>query len=66
MVGWWGNNSPELRLLFHLLCPLCVHWIAEEMTRSVLVDITTNVLCPGRSTCPQAIYINGLQQTVRT
>ncbi|KAI5648448.1 hypothetical protein M9H77_34453 [Catharanthus roseus] len=64
MVGWWGNNSPELRLLFHLLCPLCVHWIAEEMTRSVLVDITTNVLCPGRSTCPQAIYINGLQQTV--
>lgn len=73
MVKNWGEvwivvkmveGLRELRPLVHLLLPMIVHWIADEMTVSVLVDITTNALCPASDNCPEAIYINGIQQTV--
>ncbi|XP_008456592.2 uncharacterized protein LOC103496503 [Cucumis melo] len=60
----WKSGFKELRPLIHLLLPLCVHWIAEEMTVSVLVDVITNALCPQNPTCPQAIYFNGTEQTI--
>ncbi|XP_049381012.1 uncharacterized protein LOC125845530 isoform X1 [Solanum stenotomum] len=60
-----GNISREqLKILVHLLLPLCIYWTAEEMSVSIIADITTNALCPTKSTCSQAIYINGLQQMV--
>ncbi|XP_050384826.1 uncharacterized protein LOC126801502 isoform X1 [Argentina anserina] len=62
-TSYYGGFK-ELRPLFHLLLPLCLHWIAEEMTVSVLVDVTTTALCPAHSTCSQPIYFNGIQQTI--
>ncbi|XP_030966821.1 hippocampus abundant transcript-like protein 1 isoform X3 [Quercus lobata] len=59
-----SGGMEGMKLMFHLLLPLCVHWIAEEMTVSVLVDVITNALCPGESTCTRAIYLNGFKQTV--
>ncbi|XP_040994429.1 hippocampus abundant transcript-like protein 1 isoform X1 [Juglans microcarpa x Juglans regia] len=63
-MAWKKTGVGELRPMLHLLMPLCIHWVAEEMTVSVLVDVVTRALCPDESTCTQAIYINGLQQTI--
>ncbi|CAI9773045.1 unnamed protein product [Fraxinus pennsylvanica] len=62
-MGSWRENLRKLRPFLHLLLPLCVHLIAEEIIVSVLVDVTTNALCPGRKTCPWALYISCLRQT---
>ncbi|MED6197079.1 hypothetical protein PIB30_053413 [Stylosanthes scabra] len=62
-MAWWSGLR-ELRHLLHLLLPLSIHWVAEEMTVFVLVDVTTSALCPHHTTCFKVIYINGLQQTL--
>ena len=54
----------ELRPLILLLLPLCVHWTAGEMIVFVFVNVITNALCLGNTTCPQAIYFNGTKQTI--
>ncbi|XP_019438975.1 PREDICTED: uncharacterized protein LOC109344677 [Lupinus angustifolius] len=60
MVEWL-----ERALAFDSLAvPTQYPLMAEEMTVSVLVDVTTSALCPRISTCSKPIYINVFQQTI--
>lgn len=54
----------NIRLLSHLLVPLFLHGIAHEMSSPYLMEVISSALCPGETTCSDALYLNNLQKTV--
>ncbi|XP_010682914.1 uncharacterized protein LOC104897676 isoform X1 [Beta vulgaris subsp. vulgaris] len=54
----------NIRLLSHLLVPLFLHGIAHEMSSPYLMEVISSALCPGETTCSDALYLNNLQQTI--
>lgn len=54
----------NIRMVLHLLVPLFLHGIADEISVPYLVDVITSVLCPGKSSCSGALYLNSLHQAV--
>ncbi|KAH9615822.1 hypothetical protein KSS87_006726 [Heliosperma pusillum] len=54
----------DIKRLLHLLVPLFIHGIAQEMCNPLLMELISKALCPAQSTCSEALYLNNLQQTV--
>ncbi|KAK9707363.1 hypothetical protein RND81_07G192500 [Saponaria officinalis] len=54
----------DIKLLVHMLLPLFVHGIALEICNPFLMEIISSALCPAQSTCPDALYLDNLQQIV--
>jgi len=48
----------------HLMVALFIHWVAEQMSVSVLVNITMEALCPRSNSCSEVIYLTVAQETV--
>ncbi|KAL9240937.1 hypothetical protein vseg_015102 [Gypsophila vaccaria] len=54
----------DIKLLLHILGPLFVHGVAHELCKPFLMDLINSALCPAQSTCPDALYVDNLQQIV--